>query len=92
MSDIDLVYPSTKKSETLDPNKKKASSKSKKGSHIASKQVSHKTSHMTILQFTDSDYEKLREPAYKSQTFRLSHDDVLWFRDTAQGVSAFWSR
>ena len=56
---------------------------SKQDSNIASKQASLMTSHMTILQFTEADYETLREPAYKSQTFRLSQEDVYWFRDTA---------
>ena len=83
MSDLDLVYPSKKRTKSLSPDKKKGKSQLKKVSNITTKQASHKTSHMTILQFTEADYEGLREPAYKSQTFRLSHDDVLWFRDTA---------
>ena len=55
----------------------------KQESNMASKQASLMTSHMTLLQFTEADYETLREPACKSQTFRLSQEDVYWFRDTA---------
>ena len=96
MNDLDLVYPSKTKAKPSSPGKKISKSQSKKASHIASKQTSHKTSHktshMTILQFTEADYENLKEPAYKSQTFRLSHDDVLWFRDTSHELDKIVQR
>ena len=57
----------------------------------ASKQESNIASNIagniTILQFTDDEIEKLREPAYKAQTFRLTEREVDWVKDTSYLLS-----
>ena len=53
----------------------------------ASKQESNIASNITILQFTDDEIEKLREPAYKAQTFRLTEREVDWVKDTSYRLS-----
>ena len=56
---------------------------SKQESNIASNIASN----ITILQFTDDEIEKLREPAYKAQTFRLTEREVDWVKDTSYLLS-----
>ena len=56
---------------------------SKQESNIASNIASN----ITILQFTDDEIEKLREPAYKAQTFRLTEREIEWVKDTSYRLS-----
>jgi len=51
------------------------------------KQESIITNNITILQFTDDEIEKLREPAYKAQTFRLTEREIEWVKDTSYHLS-----
>lgn len=44
-------------------------------------------SNITILQFTNNEIEKLREPAYKAQTFRLTEREIEWVKDTSYHLS-----
>jgi hypothetical protein len=60
---------------------------SKQESNITSNITSNIASNITILQFTDDEIEKLREPAYKAQTFRLTEREVDWVKDTSYRLS-----
>ena len=53
----------------------------------ADKKASMHASHMTILQFTDEEVADLKRPAYQAQTFRLTREDIEWFKDTTYRLS-----
>ena len=59
----------------------------KEGIKQSVKQGTDMESNMAILPLSQEEIEALREPAYKAQTFRLTHEEVEWIRDTAYRLS-----
>lgn len=50
-------------------------------------QPNKQTSNIAILQFDDTDIGGLRQTAYKAQTFRFTHREIEWIKDTAHNLS-----
>jgi hypothetical protein len=73
--------------ETKQTSKKAKMIKNKKEVNKVNNTTSNMTSNITILQFGEDEIEKLREPAYMAQTFRLTRREIEWVKDTAYRLS-----
>jgi esterase/lipase len=95
---LDALFSSAPQSKTETPKKepvKVIKKKTKKAEVTKEKKEIKQTSNITnniasnivILQFTEDEIEKLKEPAYMVQTYRLTQQEIEWVKDTAYRLS-----
>ena len=69
------------------PTQPRSQPPDKAAAQQSSEQATNTKSNMTVLPLSDEDIEALREPAYKAQTFRMTHGETEWLRDMAYRLS-----
>lgn len=75
------------KKETKKAKMAKEKKEIKQVSNMTSNITNNIASNITILQFTEDEIEKLKEPAYMAQTYRLTEQEIEWVKDTAYRLS-----